>query len=752
MTILHLEDSVEDAMIVEALLREEWPDCQIRRVASRSEFESALRLESFDLILSDHQIPGYDGLRALEETRLRRPDRPFIFLSGTIGEERAVEAMRNGADDYVLKDRPARLVSSVRQAMTRLEDAERRRAAEEALRQSQEIFRQITENVADMIAVLDVHGRRVYNNPTYRGILGDPSTLKGTDSFFEIHPDDRERVHAVFRETVLTGIGQRLEYRFLLANGAIRYIESQGSVIRGPNGEVVNVLVVSRDVTERREAEMQLREQASLLDKARDAIIAVDLEHRISYWNASAERMYGWTDTEVFGRDLRTLGLGYDPARFETAWTETLAHGEWRGQFQLKSRRNAPVPVATTWSLVLNREGRPRTLLLIDSDLTEEKKLQSQLQRAHRLESIGTLTGGIAHDLNNVLTPILMAVELLQAYELPGTAAKAVGAIDSSATHGAALVRQLLGFARGTEGERAVISSDKFVHELHVMLRQMLPQRVKLETAFARDLWPISADVTQLKQVMLNLCINACDAMSRNGTIVLGAKNTDVGEKLARTMLDASPGPHLQLSVSDTGTGIPPEILEKIFDPFFTTKEIGKGTGLGLSMVQGILKGHRGIVQVESTVGVGTTFHIFLPAVEKSPSPAAEPALPQGAGETVLVINDGSGGRDLLRPFLEHHRYRVIVARDGAEGLSRLRAQSKEIDAVVIEMVMSAALKLELIRALHELKPALPVIAVVEAAEDSPQIAGACTTLRKPAEPRQLLSALSQALRPAVSP
>jgi PAS domain S-box-containing protein len=747
-TVLHLEDSEIDALMVASLLREQWPDCLIKRVASRAEFESALQFEDFDLILSDHQLPGYDGLRALELTRSQRPEKPFVFLSGTIGEERAVDAMKQGADDYVIKDRPARLVPAVRQVLARVAEVTRRRVAEEALRQNQERFRQIAENVADMIAVLDLSGVRIYNNPAYRNVLGDPEALRGTDSFVEIHPDDRERVRAVFAETVRTGIGRRINYRFLLPGGAVRYIESQGSVIRRADGQIANVLVVSRDETERRAAELQLQEQASLLDKARDAIITTDLEHRIAYWNASAERIYGWKAAEVYGRDLRELGLGIDPARFATARSEVLAKGEWRGHFRLQSRRGTQVHIASTWSLVVDPSGAPRTLLLIDTDLTEEKKLEAQLLRAQRLESIGTLTAGITHDLNNALAPILMGAELLQAQDLSPAAVQMVRGIETGAQHGAALVRQLLGFARGTEGERAGLNTNVFVEEVGTLLRQTLPSRIKLETVFAPDLAPLQADATQLKQVVLNLCINACDAMPDGGRITFSARNVVVDDTLARRVPDGSPGPHLLLQVADTGTGIPADILDRIFDPFFTTKEVGKGTGLGLSMVRGIVKGHGGFLHVESTVNAGTTFHIYLPVAETPAAVAAGAAAPKGHGETILVINDVSGVRDMLQPFLEHHQYRVITAGDGREGLERFRAQAADIAAVVLEAMMSGESSSAVIAGLREQNPRLPLVVIVGpgAGLAPEQLTATTATVTKPVEPRHLLAALERVL------
>src|SRR3954468_18296366 len=338
MQLLHLEDSSTDAELIRILLRREWPDCDIRHVATAVEYREALDLGRFDLILSDYTIPGFDGLAALALARTQHPETPFLFLSGTIGEERAVEALKRGATDYVIKDRPTRLIPAIRQAFALLDEAERRRITEAALRENEERFRQITENVVELIAVLDLNARRIYANPAYRELLGDAATQPGTDGFGEVHPEDNERARAAFAQAIGSGATQRSEYRLLLADGSVRQLESHSSVLRDGAGNVANVLLVSRDVTARREAEARLREQASLLDRARDAIVATDIERRIAYWNASAERLYGWKATEVFGHRLDEVGLDFDRARFATAHAQLLQTGEWRGEFRLRTK------------------------------------------------------------------------------------------------------------------------------------------------------------------------------------------------------------------------------------------------------------------------------------------------------------------------------------------------------------------------------------------------------------------------------
>jgi len=714
MTILHLEDSTNDALLVEALVGEEWPDCHITRVAMRAQYEAAIKGGGFDLILSDYAMPDFDGLSALELARVRCPEKPFIFMSGTIGEERAIEALKLGATDYVIKDRPTRLIQAIRQALALVEETDRRRSTEEALRENRERYRQITENVADMISVHETDGRRIYQNPACRKIRGDSEDRVGADAFGDIHPEDRDRIRAIFADTVRTGAQHRVEYRLLPAGGMVRHIESQGSVIRDAAGNVINVLVVARDVTERKHSEERVRELAALLEKAQDAIYVRDLDQHITYWNPGAERLYGWTAEEALGRRAVEFLYKEETPELLEIRRAVLSKGEWSGELRQLNRHGAEVTVMARRKLLRDEQGRPVSILNINTDVTEQRKLETQLLRTQRMESIGTLTGGIAHDLNNVLSPILMGAELLQCSDLDESVKTTVAAIAHSAQHGASLVRQLLAFARGTEGERAVVQMAPLLADLGILLRQILPKTIKLGLENAQDCRPVLADSTQIKQVMINLCINARDAMPDGGVITIATENVLVDAALARSMPDGRPGEHLRISVTDTGTGMPPEVIDKIFDPFFTTKEVGKGTGLGLSTVRGIVKGHGGFLQVESEVGRGTTFYLYLPvaAAEAEPAgPAAtEMEIPGGRNETILVVDDDAGVREMMKSILDHHGYRVITACDGFEALGRFRSCPDQISAVVTDIVMPVMSGIEMIAALRALDPAVPIL------------------------------------------
>src|SRR5438552_9973237 len=455
--ILHLEDQVNDCELLRARLEMDRIVAEVDRVETREQFLRALEAGRYDVIVSDYSLPAFNGVAALALAREHLPTVPFILFAGTMGEEAAVEGLRAGATDYVLKERPERLVASLQRALRESEDRRRRQQAEEALREREEFFRLISENVTDLIAVVDLQARRVYSSPSYKPLLGDPEKLVGTDSFREIHPEDRERIRRVFRETIAAGVGQRSEFRSLLKDGSIRYIESQGSVMRDKYGRLTNVIAVSRDVTDRKKAEEQIREQAALLDKAQDAICVTDMEQRILYWNRSAEALYGWCASEAIGKCANELLFRADSSRQIEALKSLMARREWKGELRQVTKGGAEIIVESRWTLVHDGESRPKSILVINTDVTEKKKLETQFFRSQRLENIGMLASGIAHDLNNVLAPIMMAVPMLRDRVTAPTDRKPLDMLDRSVPRGAELVRQILSFARGVEGEHKLI-------------------------------------------------------------------------------------------------------------------------------------------------------------------------------------------------------------------------------------------------------------------------------------------------------
>jgi two-component system, cell cycle sensor histidine kinase and response regulator CckA len=410
-----------------------------------------------------------------------------------------------------------------------------------------------------------------------------------------------------------------------------------------------------------------------------------------------------------------------DP-RFGEAMKRLLAEGQWQGELLPQTKQGKAVLVESRWTLVTDAKGKPISILCINTDITERKKLEVQFLRAQRMESIGTLAGGIAHDLNNVLTPILVAAQVLQMHVSSKEDRMLLETVEKSALHGAALLKQVLLFARGAEGEHTALRIQHLVGELEKLLRETFPRSIEIRTRIGKDTWVIKGDATQLNQVLMNLCVNARDAMPKGGQLEIRAKNLTPGDDFFRAHPDAKPGAYLMLSVQDTGCGIPPEVLERIFDPFFTTKELGKGTGLGLSTVLGIVRSHGGVLQVQSEVGKGTRFDIYLPALPTEATatvPPERPALPRGQGQGVLVIDDEPYIREVISSMLRFCNYRSFPAAGGQAGIDLYREKVGEIELALVDMMMPGIDGATTMKRLRQINPHLPMIAVSGMLEES---------------------------------
>lgn len=467
------------------------------------------------------------------------------------------------------------------------------------------------------------------------------------------------------------------------------------------------------EMVERSRLEERFREQAALLDKTRDAIVVRDLEHRITYWNKGAEKIYGWTTEEVIGRRASEL-LYRDPAAFERASAAVVRLGEWNGELQEISKSGAALLIEGRCTLLRDTIGQPQGILAINIDVTEKKKLEQQFLRAQRMDSIGTLAGGIAHDLNNALTPVLMSIELLKLQEQDPRRMSVLLNIENSAKRGAGMVRQLLSFASGLEGKQLAVQVGHLLKEIEKFANETFLKTIQVRSEIPADLWTVQGDPTQLHQVLLNLCVNARDAMPGGGQLKLSACNVMLDEHYAGLNGEGPPGPYILIQVEDTGSGMSPEVIERIFEPFFTTKELGKGTGLGLSTTLGIIKNHGGFVRVHSEVGKGTRFSVHLPSQAQPEADTAVPIrleLPRGNGELVLVVDDEHEVRQITRQTLEAFGYRVLLAADGAEATALYADQRQDIAAVLTDMMMPTMDGPATIQVLIRINPEVRIIA-----------------------------------------
>ena len=513
-----------------------------------------------------------------------------------------------------------------------------------------------------------------------------------------------------------------------------------------------------RYAIERKAAEQRIREQAQLLDTARDAILAYDMDGQIVYWNKGAERLTGWSKDDILGEWAHECL--YDPDeedKLQQCHATMMEEGEWKGELRMRTAEGDERIVESRWTLVRDAAGDPKQVLVINTDVTERKRLESQFLRSQRMESIGRLVGGIAHDLGNLLMPITLGVKVLRRrlQQTDEKIEKTLSMIQKSAERGGNMVEQVLAFARGVEGERVALQIDAIVEEIEDITDETFPETIDVRTAIADDLPQVVGDATQIQQVLMNLCVNARDAMPDGGTLSIDAQPVDLTEEDAERNIDAEPGSYVCVRVRDTGTGMPTDVVDKIFEPFFSTKEEGEGTGLGLSTAYSIIQSHGGFIDVASEEGKGTTFWVYLPVTEETkerrPDSGEPAAAVAGEGERVLVVDDEEFILETAREALRDVGYRVLTAEGGDEALRRLD-DHEDVEVVITDLRMPNMDGLDLIRTLRARYPNLPIIAASGMAdgrsEDALQ-AGAHTFLAKPFSEEELQGALREALRSA---
>lgn len=703
-----------------------------------------------DAVLLDLALPDSQGLDTLRRLQATAPEVPVVVLSGTLDRDLATAAVQAGAQDYLVK---SEIHAPVVERVIRY--AIDRRAAERRLRERDERFRLLASASNDTIWDWNIETGRLWWSENLERVFGySPDEIEPTVQSWttRVHPDDLAAVKERIDE-VLTGHDNQFsaEYRFRRKSGLYANVLDRGTVIRDQTGRPVRMVGGLMDLTERNRALTRIAEQASLLDQARDAIIVRDLEHRIRYYNRSAEELYGWTASDVMGQSVRDRFFD-DPAVFDNAMETLLKMGSWQGELSLPGRGGARLTVESRWTLTRDASGQPRAVLVIDTDVTERKELERRFLRAQRMESIGTLAGGIAHDLNNVLAPVLMSIDLLKENPSEDERDAILSTIEASARRGAAMVRQVLSFARGVEGERTAVDIAPLIGGVKKFADDTFMKNITVRATVAPDAGAVLGDVTQLHQVLINLCVNARDAMPRGGTLTLSADVHDIDKVDPGLDPQARPGRYVAIRVADTGTGIPPQILDRMFEPFFTTKPTGKGTGLGLSTTSAIVKSHGGFMRVETAVGRGSTFTVYLPAQSAHARPAApadtSASIARGAGELVLVVDDEQPLLRMTSLVLESFGYRVLLAQSGAEALDKFQAHRDDIKLVITDMTMPAMDGATVIRRIREINPNARIIASSGlGAQEAARVPGVIRFLPKPLTADTLMRAVTDVVR-----
>jgi two-component system cell cycle sensor histidine kinase/response regulator CckA len=718
--ILYLEDSPRDAELVRDKLQQVAMPLELRVAINRAEYEAALAQTRFDLILSDYALPNYDGMAALALAREKQPDVPFILISGTLGEERAVDCVVRGATDYVLKQNLNRLVPAVLRALTEAEEHRKRRVAEDALRQSEERFRVLFEQAADSILLLEI---RPEGPPVIRDANSTTTKLLGFErdeligqpvSLIDVGADAPETIERR-RQDILSGSGRLFETQHRHKDGTI--LDFECSVAEMIIGSKTYALSVERNITARKQAEERLRMTAHMLDAAPTSIVVHDMDGRILYGNRQACELHGCSPEEFLGRNVQDQLPADDPL-FLTRIRQIQEAGQASFEVAHLRQDGATIPLhirahMTEW------EGNP-AVLSVQIDLTERRKAEKALREAEeqfrqvqKLEAVGQLAGGVAHDFNNILMAQLGYCELMRGgLKDEDPLAKDLAQIKACAERAAGLTRQLLAFSRKQALQPRVLDLNAVVGDIEKMLRRLIGEDIDFVTKLSADLGRVQADPGQIEQVIMNLVVNARDAMPNGGKLTIETGNVDLDEEYARSHVSVVPGRYAMLAVSDTGCGMDAATKSRIFEPFFTTKGKDKGTGLGLATVYGIVKQSGGNIWAYSELGKGTSFKIFLPRVDAEPAPQVSQAVAvvRGSGELVLVVEDEPSIQDLLARMLGNLGYQLRVAANGAEALIAVEKEGLKPDLLITDTVMPGMSGRVLAERLRQIQPGLKVL------------------------------------------
>jgi len=788
-------------------------------------------------------------------------------------------------------------LKDVRSQLKKLDTIGKTDSKTDFLENKDQILQMITENVSDLIAILDLNGKRVFNSKSYQQLFSDPEKLKGTDSFQEIHVDDREKIKQIFTETVKTGTGQITEYRFVLKDGTIRHIESQGDVIRNPKGDVENVIVISRDITEREQIEQALNDSEerlkSILRSIPDIIYRLDPDGNVTFISEAIER-YGYRVSDLLGKsvinlvhpedkekskyrinerrtgerrtksfELRLVSAKGKPVYIEDriesvpmepvflleaegiyatshpkqttfVGTQGIArditdrkktegeasmlaqalkcisecvtitdlkndiifvndaflqkygyesheligkpisivrseniqndsseqifpatmNGGWKGEVLNKNKSGAEFPVHLSTSVINDSGGYPVALIGVATDISERKRLETQLQQSQKLEAIGKLAGGIAHDFNNLLTVIQGYSDLLLAkISVNDPINNQIRQIYDAANRAESLTGQLLAFSRKQLMKPRVIGLNNLIHEMEDMLERLIGADINFVVNLSSELGKIKADPGQIEQVIMNLAVNARDAMQNGGSLTIETLNTKIDHRFKDNYPEAVVGNYIELKISDSGFGMDKETQAHIFEPFFTTKEKGAGTGLGLATVYGIIKQSGGYIYVQSELTKGTTFNLYFPRVDEPLDVEEKEKIADTSlygDETILVVEDQDEVRQLILDALKIYGYSVLEAPHGGSALLTCEKHQGKIDLIISDIVMPQMNGQELVERLIPLQPEMKVLFISGYSEnvftDRNTLDPGMSYVQKPFTPMELLGRVRHVL------
>ncbi len=675
--ILLLEDVVADAELIKHELRKSNIPFAIECVETRAAFLKSLGDFQPDIVLSDFSMPGFNAMEALRLLDESSYDLPFILVTGSQSEEVAVQCMKEGADDYILKSTLKRLPPALQNAIRKKESERERSRAIAALQRSEEHFRSLIENALDIIAVLNLDGTFRYASPSVRVLGYQPEDLIGKSAFDYVSKDDSIEVSDLFNAASENpGLAGTVEFMFRHHDGSFRMLEA---ICKGMwmDTQTRGIVLNARDVTERKQSEASIEKLAAFARLNPNPVLELNADGQLTYFNEAAAVM------------CKSFGLLHPsdilPADTAAVVKECLVTGQ--SNLHRETTVGSRILIWSYFPIITSQ-----VVHCYAVDITERLSLEAQLRQSQKMDSIGQLAAGVAHDFNNILTVIQGYSGLLLAREdLNPDFAEPLQQIAAGVERASNLTRQLLTFSRKQIMQPQELDLNEVISNVTKLLRRILGEDITLHFNYSPYLPSIFADSGMMEQIVMNLAVNARDAMPRGGQLTIGTTMAAITDAHVRANPEASRGEFVCLRITDGGSGIPQHVMPRIFEPFFTTKEVGKGTGLGLATVYGIVKQHRGWVEVLSEVGRGTTFRIYLPTGSRKPQALPAPSSVQkvaGGTEKILVVEDEPELQVLVKDILEHYGYRVMLAASGPEALATWEKHGEEIDLLLTDMVM----------------------------------------------------------------
>jgi two-component system cell cycle sensor histidine kinase/response regulator CckA len=719
--ILILEDVPMDAELVEYELERAHVPFLSRRVDSRESFLRELDEFNPDLILSDYTLPRFDGMTALSLARERAPSIPFLIVTGSVNEETAVGCMKAGATDYLLKSNLARIGPAIEAALERERAHAEKVRAESALAASERRFRSLVQNSSDLVTIVAPDGTILYASDSAERIVGySPPSLVGTSFLEYLDQTDVGPVRGLLQNgNGKPSVSSPIEFTLRRADGSPVWLEAVGTNLLN-DVTIRGIVLNARDVSERKRADRALRESEEryrdLFDNASDLVCMAAPDGSLLYVNKAWQEGTGFGDDEI-GR-MQLLDIVHPDSRGHyRAVLERVLRGDRLDHVELIFVPKAGPPITVEGNLSCTfKDGQPSVVRGIYRDITERKRVEEHLRRAERMQAAGKLAGGVAHEVNNMMTGVIGFSEfVLRSLEPDDPRRADMEEVIKAGTRAADVTRQLLAFTRQQFLRPQVVEINTVVTEMEKMLRRSLGEDKLLELRLAPDAGQLRADRGQLEQVLINLVLNARDAMTGQGRVTVETAMAvwDSAYAQRHEGVEIPLGRYVMLAVSDTGCGMDADVQARIFEPFFTTKPIGQGTGLGLSTVYGIVKQSDGFVWVYSEPGVGSVFKIYLPeAVAARSADITSESVPAPAkgSETILIIEDEAIVRNLASRGLRDHGYTVVQARNGVEALQYVQRHPGTVDLVLSDVVMPEMGGRELGQSLARLDRDLPIL------------------------------------------